>query len=116
MEYILLIVSAIFVNNVVLSQFLGICPFMGVSNKVSTAMGMGAAVTFVMTLSSIVTFLIYKYVLAPLDIVFMQTITYILVIAALVQMVEIVRRSIRHLAFSCPLLPPTVPSLVSRCC
>ena len=69
MEYILLIVSAIFVNNVVLSQFLGICPFMGVSNKVSTAMGMGAAVTFVMTLSSIVTFLIYKYVLAPLDIV-----------------------------------------------
>ena len=94
MEYLLLIVSAIFVNNVVLSQFLGICPFMGVSNKVSTAMGMGAAVTFVMTLSSIVTFLIYKYVLDPLDIVFMQTITYILVIAALVQMVEIVLKKV----------------------
>lgn len=94
MEYILLVISAIFVNNVVLSQFLGICPFMGVSGKVSTALGMGAAVTFVMTLSSIVTFLVYKFVLMPLGIVFLQTITYILVIAALVQMVEIMLKKV----------------------
>ena len=94
MEYILLIISAIFVNNVVLAQFLGICPFLGVSNKVSTALGMGGAVVFVIVLATMVTYLIHTYVLIPLGITFMQTITFILVIAALVQMVEIILKKI----------------------
>jgi len=94
MEYILIIISAIFVNNIVLAQFLGICPFMGVSHKISTAAGMGGAVTFVMTISTIFTYLIMTYVLKPLEIEFMQTITYVLVIAALVQMVEIILKKI----------------------
>ena len=94
MEYIAIIIFAVFVNNVILSQFLGICPFLGVSKKVSTATGMGAAVVFVMTLSTIVTFLLHKFVLVPLGIEFMQTILFILVIAALVQMVEIILKKI----------------------
>ena len=94
MEYILIIISAIFVNNIVLAQFLGICPFMGVSGKISTAAGMGGAVTFVLTIATIFTYLIMTYVLKPLGIEFMQTITYVLVIAALVQMVEIVLKKI----------------------
>ena len=94
MEYILLIISAIFVNNVVLAQFLGVCPFLGVSNKVSTALGMGGAVVFVIVLATMVTYLIHTYVLIPLGITFMQTITFILVIAALVQMVEIILKKI----------------------
>ena len=88
MEYFAIIIGAIFVNNVVLAQFLGICPFLGVSSKVETSMGMGAAVTFVMALSSIVVWLIQQYILIPLSIEYMQTIVFILVIAALVQMVE----------------------------
>jgi electron transport complex protein RnfA len=94
MEYILIIISAIFVNNVVLAQFLGICPFLGVSNKVNTALGMAGAVTFVIVLATIVTYLIQVYVLNRLGIAFMQTITFILVIAALVQMVEIILKKI----------------------
>ena len=94
MEYILIIISAIFVNNIVLAQFLGICPFLGVSGKVKTAIGMGGAVLFVMTLSTIVTWLIMNYILVKYDIVFMQTIAYILVIASLVQMVEIILKKI----------------------
>lgn len=94
MEYIAIIIFAVFVNNVILSQFLGICPFLGVSKKVSTATGMGAAVVFVMTLSTIVTFLLHKFVLVPLRIEFLQTILFILVIAALVQMVEIILKKI----------------------
>lgn len=94
MEYILLIIATVFVNNIVLTQFLGICPFLGVSNKVQTALGMTGAVTFVMVLATICTYLIQVYVLVPLGISFMQTITYILVIAALVQMVEIVLKKI----------------------
>jgi len=94
MEYILLIISAILVNNIVLAQFLGVCPFLGVSNKVSTAIGMSGAVTFVMVLATMVTYLIYTYVLIPLGIGFMQTIAYILVIASLVQMVEIILKKI----------------------
>jgi electron transport complex protein RnfA len=94
MEYILLIISAIFVNNVVLAQFLGVCPFLGVSNKVSTALGMSAAVVFVIVLATMVTYIIHVYVLIPLGITFMQTITFILVIAALVQMVEIILKKI----------------------
>ncbi len=94
MEYILIIISAIFVNNIVLAQFLGICPFLGVSNKVNTAIGMSGAVTFVMVLASMVTYLIQTYVLNKLGIAFMQTITFILVIAALVQMVEIILKKV----------------------
>jgi electron transport complex protein RnfA len=94
MEYILIIISAVIVNNVVLAQFLGICPFLGVSNKVGTAMGMGIAVVFVITLATMVTYLVQVYVLDKLGIGFMQTITFILVIAALVQMVEIILKKI----------------------
>ncbi|MGN1045992.1 MAG: electron transport complex subunit RsxA [Candidatus Cryptobacteroides sp.] len=94
MEYLIIIISAIFVNNILLSQFLGICPFLGVSNKLSTAVGMSGAVCFVMTLATLVTYLLQNYVLDPLGIGFMQTISFILVIAALVQMVEIVLKKV----------------------
>ncbi|MEI8225114.1 MAG: RnfABCDGE type electron transport complex subunit A [Bacteroidota bacterium] len=94
MEYILIIISAVFINNVVLAQFLGICPFLGVSNKVNTALGMAGAVTFVIVLATMVTYLIQIYVLNKLGIGFMQTITFILVIAALVQMVEIILKKV----------------------
>ena len=94
MEYILLIISAVVINNVVLAQFLGVCPFLGVSNKVSTALGMTGAVIFVIVLASIVTYLVQIYVLRTLGIEFMQTITFILVIAFLVQMVEIILKKI----------------------
>ena len=94
LSYFAIIIGAIFVNNVVLAQFLGICPFLGVSSKVETSLGMGAAVTFVMALSAVVTWLIQTYVLVPLGIEYMQTIVFILVIAALVQMVEIVLKKV----------------------
>ena len=94
MEYFLIIISAIFVNNIVLAQFLGICPFLGVSNKLSTATGMSMAVCFVITLATLVTYLINKYLLIPFGITFLQTIAFILVIAALVQMVEIVLKKV----------------------
>lgn len=94
MEYILIIISAVFINNVVLAQFLGICPFLGVSNRVNTAMGMAGAVTFVIVLATMATYLIQIYVLNKLGIEFMQTITFILVIAALVQMVEIILKKV----------------------
>jgi len=90
MEFIKIIILALLVNNVILAQFLGICPFLGVSNKVSTALGMGAAVTFVMALANLVTYLVFFYILVPLNIKFMDTITFIFVIAALVQIVEII--------------------------
>ncbi len=85
----MIFIAAIFVNNIVLSQFLGICPFLGVSKKVSTALGMGFAVMFVMTLSAIATHLVYYNLLIPYKLEFMVTVTFILVIASLVQMVEI---------------------------
>ena len=85
-----MIIAAIFVNNIVLAQFLGICPFLGVSKKVDTAAGMGMAVAFVMLLATLVTWPVYYFVLVPYGLQFMQTIVYILVIAALVQMVEII--------------------------
>ena len=92
--YISIFITAIFVNNIVLAQFLGICPFLGVSKKVSTATGMGAAVVFVMTLATICTYLLQKYLLDAFGIGFMQTIVFILVIAALVQMVEIILKKV----------------------
>ena len=94
MEIILIFVSAIFVNNVVLSQFLGICPFLGVSKKVGTAVGMTAAVTFVIAIATLVTYLLQKFVLVPLELEFLQTVSFILVIASLVQMVEIIIKKI----------------------
>ena len=94
MSYIMIFIAAIFVNNIVLSQFLGICPFLGVSKKISTSLGMGFAVMFVMTLSSVVTFLIYHNLLVPFKLEFMLTVVFILVIAALVQMVEIILKKI----------------------
>lgn len=94
LSYFAIIIGAIFVNNVVLAQFLGICPFLGVSSKVETSLGMGAAVTFVMALTSVVAWSIQTYVLVPLGIEYMQTIVFILVIAALVQMVEIMLKKV----------------------
>lgn len=92
--YFAIVIGAIFVNNVVLAQFLGICPFLGVSSKVETSMGMGAAVTFVMALTALVAWSIQTYILDPLQIQYMQTIVFILVIAALVQMVEIMLKKL----------------------
>ena len=86
--------AAILTNNYILSKFLGICPFLGVSKKVETALGMSAAVAFVLTIATIVTFLIQKYVLDAFDLGYLQTITFILVIAALVQMVEIILKKV----------------------
>ena len=94
MEYILIFISAIFVNNIVLSQFLGICPFLGVSKKVDTALGMSAAVAFVLTLATIVTWLVQKLVLDAFGLQYLLTIAFILVIASLVQMVEIVMKKV----------------------
>ena len=94
MEYLLIFISAIFVNNIVLSQFLGICPFLGVSKKIDTAIGMGGAIAFVLTLATIITWLVQKYVLAPFGVQYLQTLSFILVIAALVQMVEIILKKV----------------------
>ena len=94
MEYLLIFISAIFVNNIVLSQFLGICPFLGVSKKIDTSLGMSAAVAFVMVLATIVTWLVQTYVLTPYGLDYLQTIVFILVIASLVQMVEIVLKKV----------------------
>ena len=100
LEYISIIITAIFVNNIVFAQFLGICPFIGVSRKLSSATGMGAAVTFVMVIATAVTWLLQFYVLNPLGLQFMQTIVFILVIAALVQMLEIILKKIAPVLYS----------------
>lgn len=113
MEYVIIIISAVFVNNILLSQFLGICPFLGVSNKLSTAIGMSGAVCFVITLSTIVTFLLQHYVLDPLNVGFLQTIAFILVIAALVQMVEIVLKKVSPSLYSA--LGIFLPLITTNC-
>ena len=94
MEYLLVFISAIFVNNIVLSQFLGICPFLGVSKKIDTSIGMGVAVAFVLTLATLATYLLQIYILNPFNLQYLQTLTFILVIAALVQMVEIILKKV----------------------
>lgn len=94
LAYLSIIVTAIFINNIVFAQFLGICPFLGVSKKISSALGMGAAVTFVITLATVVAWLLQTYVLNPLGLQFLQTIVFILVIAFLVQLLEIVMKKI----------------------
>ncbi len=113
LSYFAIIIGAIFVNNVILSQFLGICPFLGVSSKVETSMGMGAAVIFVMAIASTVAWLIQTYVLVPLDIVYMQTIVFILVIAALVQMVEIILKKVSPVLYQA--LGIFLPLITTNC-
>ncbi len=114
MEYVLIFITAIFVNNVVLSQFLGICPFLGVSKKVSTASGMGAAVTFVLVLSTVATYLVQKYVLDPCGLAYLQTIAFILIIAALVQMVEIILKKVSPSLYQA--LGVFLPLITTNCC
>jgi len=94
MDYIVILIAAVFVNNIVLSQFLGICPFLGVSNKVSTSIGMSGAVLFVMTIATLATYLLHQFILVPAGLDYLRTITFILVIAALVQMVEIILKKV----------------------
>ena len=113
MEYILIIISAIFVNNILLSQFLGICPFLGVSNKLSTATGMSMAVCFVITLATVVTFLLNS-LLVKFGLEFLQTISFILVIAALVQMVEIVLKKVSPSLYQA--LGVFLPLITTNCC
>ena len=114
MAYILIFITAIFVNNVVLSQFLGICPFLGVSKKVDSALGMGAAVAFVLTLATIVTYLVQKFVLVPFSLEYLQTIAFILVIAALVQMVEIILKKTAPALYQA--LGVFLPLITTNCC
>ena len=112
-EYISIIITAIFVNNIVFAQFLGICPFIGVSRKLSSAAGMGAAVTFVMVLATAVTWLLQDLVLNPVGLGFMQTIVFILVIAALVQMLEIILKKIAPALYSA--LGVFLPLITTNC-
>ena len=114
MQYILIFISAILVNNIVLSQFLGICPFLGVSKKVETAKGMGLAVTLVLVVATIVTYLLQMYVLNPLGLAYLQTIVFILVIAALVQMVEIVLKKLSPSLYQA--LGVFLPLITTNCC
>ncbi len=114
MEYILIFITAIFVNNIVLSQFLGICPFLGVSKKVETATGMGAAVAFVLTIATIVTYLIQKFVFDAFGLEYLQTIAFILVIAALVQMVEIILKKVSPALYQA--LGVFLPLITTNCC
>ena len=116
LTYLSIIVTAIFINNIVFAQFLGICPFLGVSKKTSSALGMGAAVTFVITLSTIVAWLLQYYVLNPLDLGFLQTIVFILVIAFLVQMLEIVMKKIAPALYkSLGVFLPLITTNRARC-
>ena len=114
MEYILIFITAVFVNNVVLAQFLGICPFLGVSKKISTAAGMGAAVTFVLTLATLVTYLVQKYILDAYGLAYLQTIAFILIIAALVQMVEIILKKVSPSLYQA--LGVFLPLITTNCC
>ena len=114
MAYILIFITAVFVNNIVLSQFLGICPFLGVSKKVDSALGMGAAVAFVLTLATIVTYLLQIYVLKAFDLEYLQTIAFILVIAALVQMVEIILKKSAPALYQA--LGVFLPLITTNCC
>ena len=113
LEYISIIITAIFVNNIVFAQFLGICPFLGVSRKLSSAVGMGAAVTFVMVLATAVTWLLQTLVLDPFGLGFMQTIVFILVIAALVQMLEIMLKKVAPALYSA--LGVFLPLITTNC-
>ena len=110
---LLTLLTTALINNVVLSQFLGLCPFLGVSKNVKTAAGMGAAVIFVITLSSALTAVLYAFVLVPLDLVYMNTIVFILVIAALVQLVEMALKKLSHGLYSA--LGVYLPLITTNC-
>ena len=114
LSLILIIIVAIFVNNVVLAQFLGICPFLGVSKKVDTASGMGMAVTAVLVVATIVTYLIQVYVLNAFGLEYLQTIAFILVIAALVQMIEIILKKTMPALYQA--LGVFLPLITTNCC
>ncbi len=114
LSLILIIIVAIFVNNVVLAQFLGICPFLGVSKKVDTASGMGMAVTAVLVVATIVTYLLQVYVLNAFDLQYLQTIAFILVIAALVQMIEIILKKTMPALYQA--LGVFLPLITTNCC
>lgn len=114
MQFILIFISAILVNNVVLSQFLGICPFLGVSKKIDTAKGMGLAVTFVLVIATIVTYLLQIWLLEPFHLEYLQTIVFILVIAGLVQMVEIVLKKLSPALYQA--LGVFLPLITTNCC
>ena len=113
MKYLIIILSTVLVNNVIFSQFLGICPFLGTSKKTSTALGMGAAVIFVLTLATLVTWLTNQYILIPLKLTFLQTIAFILIIAALVQMVEIILKKISPALYTA--LGVFLPLITTNC-
>jgi electron transport complex protein RnfA len=113
MEYILIIIFTVFVNNIVLAQFLGICPFLGVSKKTATALGMSGAVIFVMVLATMVTWLINRYLLTTFHLAFLQTLAFILVIAFLVQMVEIMLKKISPALFQA--LGIYLPLITTNC-
>ena len=113
MKFIIIIISTILVNNIIFAQFFFICPFLGTSKKTSTAMGMGAAVLFVLTLATLVTSLVNKYILIPLELTFLQTIAFILIIAALVQMVEIILKKISPSLYSA--LGVFLPLITTNC-
>ena len=112
-EFLLILVSTILVNNFVLVQFLGLCPFMGVSNKLETAMGMSLATTFVLTLSSVLSYLTYAYILEPLGVEYLRTISFILVIAVTVQFTEMVVKKASPLLYR--LLGVFLPLITSNC-
>ena len=112
-EYLLLLFSTIFVNNMVLSRFLGLCPFMGVSRKLDTAVGMGMATAFVLTLSSICSYLADKFLLQPFDLCFLKTITFILVISVIVQFTEMVVRKTSPLLYN--VLGIYLPLITTNC-
>ncbi|NVK40012.1 MAG: electron transport complex subunit RsxA [Oceanospirillaceae bacterium] len=112
-EFLLILISTVLVNNFVLVQFLGLCPFMGVSNKLETAMGMSLATTFVLTLSSVCSYLVYSYLLAPLEMAFLKTISFILVIAVVVQFTEMVVRKTSPLLYR--VLGIFLPLITTNC-
>ena len=113
-QYLIVFITAIFVNNVVLSQILGICPFLGVSKKINTALGMSGAVAFVLVLATLVTYLLQYYVLNPLNLGYLQTIAFILVIAALVQLVEIILKKVSPALYQA--LGVFLPLITTNCC
>jgi electron transport complex protein RnfA len=112
-DYLLILVSTILVNNFVLVQFLGLCPFMGVSNKLETAMGMSLATTFVLTLSSVCSYLTYEFILEPLDITYLKTISFILVIAVVVQFTEMFVRKASPVLYK--VLGVFLPLITTNC-
>ena len=112
-EFLLILISTVLVNNFVLVQFLGLCPFMGVSNKLETAMGMSLANTFVLTLSSVCSYLVYTYLLLPFDLIYLQTVSFILVIAVVVQFTEMVVHKTSPLLYK--LLGIFLPLITTNC-